>query len=242
MKASRKNESGFTRTELIVVIIIIFVLLSLLVPVNISFHANADRIVCVNNLKQLGVAYSKWANDHGGRFPWQTPAANGGSGEILLTARVGSLCWTSYRGISNDFGLGVDAKVLTCPSDERKPAESFAQITNNLHLSYFIGIQAGDTFPQGILGGDRNLGPGTVPDPGYGYSPANGAGNDVTITGPVCWSLKMHTHGNPTGAGNIILGDGSAQQVTSAGFNRNWLTNAMAPMPDKSLGLRLLFP
>jgi hypothetical protein len=50
------------------------------------------------------------------------------------------------------------------------------------------------------------LGPGTTPDPEYGFSPADGRGNDVVINGPVCWSLKMHSRGNPAGWGNILLG------------------------------------
>jgi hypothetical protein len=42
----------------------------------------------------------------------------------------------------------------------------------------------------------------------------------------VGWSLKLHSAGNPTGAGNIMLGDGSAQQLSSVSFQLNWLKNA----------------
>ncbi len=111
----------------------------------------------------------------------------------------------------------------------------------------FVGVNACDTYPQSILGGDRNLGPGTTPDSEYGFSPSDGRGNDVIINGPVCWSLKMHSRGNPTGAGNILLGDGSAQEVTSGSLRGNWLKNALAEKAahDKSTnppGLRLIFP
>ena len=110
-----------------------------------------------------------------------------------------------------------------------------------------MGVSADDTYPQSILGGDRNLGPGTTPDPEYGFSPADGKGNDVIINGPVCWSLKTHSRGNPAGAGNILLGDGSAQQVTSGNLYQNWVKNALAEKAadDKetnSPGLRLIFP
>ena len=40
------------------------------------------------------------------------------------------------------------------------------------------------------------------------------------------WSAKLHSAGNTSGAGNIMLGDGSAQQVTSGNFRLNWLKNA----------------
>jgi len=42
----------------------------------------------------------------------------------------------------------------------------------------------------------------------------------------VAWSAKMHSAGNTAGAGNILLGDGSAQQCTSAALRANWLKYA----------------
>jgi len=111
-------------------------------------------------------------------------------------------------------------------------------------------VNANDIFPQSFLGGDRNLGPGTVPHSDYGYSPINGKGNDVMLStnSLVCWSLKMHSAGNTAGAGNIPLGDGSAQQTTSASLRTNWLLHA-EPTADWPAGhipstpsIRLVFP
>ncbi|MGD1086382.1 MAG: hypothetical protein ABSA47_16725, partial [Verrucomicrobiota bacterium] len=58
--------------------------------------------------------------------------------------------------------------------------------------------------------------------------PKNGKGNDVTIpiSGPVSWSLKMHSAGNPAGLGCIILGDGSNLKTTTASFNQAYLPKA----------------
>jgi hypothetical protein len=69
----------------------------------------------------------------------------------------------------------------------------------------------------------------------------------VIVNGPVCWSLKMHSRGNPAGAGNILLGDGSAQQVTSGNLYQNWVkngltNNAAASNATNSPGMRLIFP
>jgi hypothetical protein len=41
----------------------------------------------------------------------------------------------------------------------------------------------------------------------------------------VGWSAKLHSAGNLAGAGNVLLGDGSAQQVTSGNLRLNWLKN-----------------
>jgi hypothetical protein len=54
------------------------------------------------------------------------------------------------------------------------------------------------------------------------------AGNEGSVTAgqAVAWSAKLHSAGNIAGAGNIMLGDGSAQQCTSAGLRQTWLVNA----------------
>jgi len=51
-----------------------------------------------------------------------------------------------------------------------------------------------------------------------------------------------------TPSGNILLGDGSAQQCSSASFRVNWLRNADAPVPwpaghvPSVPSIRLVFP
>ncbi len=203
----------------------------------------------VNKLKEIGTAYRLWALDNGGRNPAEQTAAKGGWGDFLTKAEQGAICWTNFAILSND--LGQSPRLVVCPSDERLPAADFgANFKDNTHLSYFVGVSAKDNYPQSIQGGDRNLGPGTVPDSEYGFSSKSGKGNDVAlpISGPVSWSLKMHSAGNTVGAGNILLGDGSVEQVSSASFNQNWLRNAepttnwppghVPPSPS----IRLVFP
>jgi hypothetical protein len=146
--------------------------------------------------------------------------------------------------------LGQSPKLLICPADERNAAMDFSNNFDNTHISYFVGVSANDAHPQSLMSGDRNLGPGTKPDPDYGFSPASGKGNDVAIpiSGPVSWSLKMHSAGSTAGAGDILLGDGSAQQVSSATFRKKWLPNANpttnwpAGRVPASPSIRLVFP
>jgi hypothetical protein len=55
----------------------------------------------------------------------------------------------------------------------------------------------------------------------------------------------MHSHGDPAGAGNILLGDGSGQQVTSSTFRSQWLLNAGTGTNFSGTnqpGFRLIFP
>jgi hypothetical protein len=245
MKAVARRAEAFTRIELAVVLAIIAALLLMLVPG--TLHRTRDmpaRIACVNNLRQIGIAYRIWSNDHGDRFPFATPETNGGWRELVYLTNASAYVWTNYMTMANE--LGLSSIMLICPADERKPANPFSSLANT-NISYFVGLGANDTYPQALLGGDRNLGPGTTPDLEYGFSPPGGEGNDVTINGPVCWSLKMHSNGRSPGSGNIMLGDGSAQQVTSGNLNMNWLKPEMQDTKTgagltNAAGIRLIFP
>jgi competence protein ComGC len=221
------KSEAFTLLELIMVIVVVLVLLTMSFALLCRTRARAPHIACINNLKEIGTAYRVWSNDHGDGFPALQSITKGGWSDLLTRANEGFMCWINYAIISNE--LGQVTKILVCPSDERKPADEFSNFVSNVHLSYLVGVSSEDTYPQSLLSGDRNLGPGSLPDPKYGFSPESGQGDDVAIqtnsvTGPVCWSLKTHSWSTNYG-GNILLGDGSAQQVSSGSFGRNWQPN-----------------
>lgn len=60
--------SGFSLVELLVVIGIMAILMALLLPVLARAKQNSKRTVCLNNLKQFGVADTIYLNDNA-RFP-----------------------------------------------------------------------------------------------------------------------------------------------------------------------------
>ena len=128
MKTQRLSSShpskGFTLIELLVVIAIIGILASLLLPALAGAKRKAKRITCVNNLKQISLAFVGFANDNRNRMPWQlTPLLEKTHFKGNFTTDPG----TVFAISAVKEGLGA-ASVLHSPCDpDRKAANEGAQ-------------------------------------------------------------------------------------------------------------------
>jgi prepilin-type N-terminal cleavage/methylation domain-containing protein len=63
-----RKEKGFTLIELLVVIAIIAILMAILMPALQRVRRQARGVACLNKLKQWGLYFAMYAEDHDGRF------------------------------------------------------------------------------------------------------------------------------------------------------------------------------
>ena len=206
--SSEKSPRALTLIDVLIAIATVALVVTfLMIAPTRRTRVSGPRIACVNNLRQVGLAFRMWSNDHSEHFPWN----------IAQPARAGESSATTellqyFEIASNDL---CSSKILVCPADPGRTRAIYLAPLSNMNISYFIGLDSNVTNSNAIVSGDRNLSTNNVI--------LSGVVNFRTAA-KVRWTSAIHNN-----VGNVGLGDGSVQQVSSSGA-RQCITNAGLPL------------
>ncbi len=103
-RANKTGCTGFTLIELLVVIAIIAILAAILFPVYAQAKAQAQRIICLSNLRQIGTSLLMYASEYGDAFPMVT-----GNSTVIPSPKPNMTGLVAY--IDTEYGI------FKCPSD-----------------------------------------------------------------------------------------------------------------------------
>ena len=208
-RVAHRQTAAMTLVEVMVVMVAIVLLLAIFLPTFRPAVKKTKRINCVNLLKQVGLCYFNWANDHDDKFPMSVSVANGGSME---PAQAGDAAST-FLVMSNELS---SPKILVCLSDTNRVASfSFGQGLNNSNISYFVGLDASKEKPQTILSGDDNFAIGGVP--------VKSGLLELSTNAPIVWTAARHNL-----YGNIGFADGSVQSLGNSNLRINFHQTGLA--------------
>lgn len=171
----RKARVGVTLIEVIVVVAVIGLLMGLLVPAIQNVRAASDRMMCISNMRQIGIGLHSYHNDYKHLPPRAVDSRRKSDENRLLGWMVLILPYIDDSRLFSDslmacqierdvlrnpphVGMSTVVKLYTCPSDSRLVMPLTDQFGVTASFTSYIGIAG--TLPakakrgfDGVLGG-----------------------------------------------------------------------------------------
>jgi hypothetical protein len=132
--------------------ICLLVMPAMLLPALAKAKQRAQEINCVNNLKQVGLAFKVWELDHGDQYPFNVSTNTGGTAELSARGSDGfeRNALLNFMVLSNELST---PKILICPADSGKVAAWNFVSLQAANLSYRLrsGTNVSDAHPMEVL-------------------------------------------------------------------------------------------
>ncbi len=214
---ANKRCRAFTVVDVVVVVVaLLLVIAVLLLPTLARIKAAQQPFMCASNLHQVVLTVRVWQQDNNiNLYPMQVSVTNGGAMELIATDNVAGF----FQVMSNELST---TKILRCPVDRQviEPTNGFGPGFCNQNISYFVGLDANESYPKRFLFGEDNF--------EINGSPIQSGVLLTSTNDSISWAPGRHdavAHGPYLGFpvrhhywGNLGFADGSVREFSSSGL------------------------